>query len=286
MSTSAAAAARRRVGDTGLVDRAIFAEDRDMAEEIAVVRSRFGGVHLLLLTGAAPALPMLIGSAINIWYNVTNIDPLLTPAQEAIFMRTVVVFNATVYPLIGGIWTWLILSLVRPLREQLEEASRAPTAGCGRSGSSSTCRGGLGLFGAGWALCAPVFLLALRSGADRVDPSIYVQLPVSFAISGLIAITHSFFALELLTQRLLYPVFFRNTRPAQTPGAVALSLRARGILLVVSAGVCPVVSLMLLALVPREAARETAAFAIPSGGSGSRSGSRRRGSSGVSSPSP
>jgi hypothetical protein len=33
----------------------------------------------LWLVGAAPLLPSLIGSAVNIWYNLTHIDPLLTP---------------------------------------------------------------------------------------------------------------------------------------------------------------------------------------------------------------
>src|SRR5262249_32599999 len=82
----------------------------------------------------------------------TNIDPLLTGAQEAVFKKTVVVFNGIAYPLIGAIWTWLIVSLVRPFREQLA------------GGIADTARRlraqrlvinlpwwGLGLFGAGWA---------------------------------------------------------------------------------------------------------------------------------------
>src|SRR5262245_44113210 len=240
-----------------------------MPDEIEASRWRPRGVYALLLTGAAPLLPMLAGSAINIWYNISNIDPLLTSAQDDIFKKTVVVFNLTAYPVIGAIWTWLILSLVRPLREQLAGG----IADIGRRLHAQRLVinlpwWGLGLFGTGWALCTPVFLLALMSGSDRLNPALLVQLPVSFAISGLIAVTHSFFALELLAQRLLYPVFFRNSRPVQTPGAVSLSLRARGILLVVAAGVCPVLSLVLLMLVPREVARDTRAFAIAVGGLG------------------
>ena len=85
---------------------------------------------------------------------------------------------------------------------------------------------------------------------------------------SLIAVTHGFFILELLSQRLLYPVFFRDSRPAKTPGALALSLRARGILLTVSSGVCPVVSLLLLTLAPRPAGRDYVAFALSVGGLG------------------
>src|SRR5262249_56341325 len=129
------------------------------------------GIYALLLTAAAPLLPMLVGSAINIWYNITNIHPLLTGAQNDIFKKTVVIFNATAYPLIGAIWTWLILSLVRPLREQLA------------GGIADTARRlraqrlvinlpwwGLGLFRAGWALCPPVFLLPLPTRTARPNP--------------------------------------------------------------------------------------------------------------------
>ena len=151
-----------------------------MPDGIELRRWRPRGVYALLLTGASPLLPMLAGSAINIWYNVTNIDPLLTPAQGAIFKKTVVVFNVTAYPLIGAIWTWLILSLVRPLREQL-------AGGIADTGRRLRAQRlvinlpwwGLGLFGAGWALCTPVFLLALTSGSDRLNPALYVQLPLS-----------------------------------------------------------------------------------------------------------
>ena len=43
----------------------------------------------LLLTGLAPLAPTLIGSAVNIWYNLTEIDPLLTETQRRIFVTTI-----------------------------------------------------------------------------------------------------------------------------------------------------------------------------------------------------
>ena len=45
-------------------------------------------MHPLLITGWAFILPMLIGSPVNIWYNNTNIDSLVTLGQRAIFVRT------------------------------------------------------------------------------------------------------------------------------------------------------------------------------------------------------
>lgn len=220
-----------------------------------------------MLTGVAPLIPMLIGSAINIWYNVTNVDPMLTPGQRAIFMRTINLYNVLVYPLLAAAGAWLLLSLLGPFREQMQGG----IADAGRRLRAQRlvinlpwCMVGLALVG--WGLCTPVFLYALSRSPEPLDPMLYAQLPISFAISGMIAITHGFFAVELVSQRLLYPVFFRDARPARTPGAFALSLRARGILLAVSAGVCPIVSLMLLTLVPRP--EDNVAFALSVGGLG------------------
>jgi adenylate cyclase len=66
-----------------------------------------------------------------------------------------------------------------------------------------------------------------------------------------------------LTERLLFPVFFRGAAAWRTKGAHALSLRERGLLWAMSAGVCPIVSLVLLALVPPTA--QTPAFAVTVG---------------------
>jgi adenylate cyclase len=225
--------------------------------------------HPLLLTGAAPLLPMLIGSAINIWYNLTNVDPLLTPGQRGIFLRVTTLYNLAVYPLLGGVWVWLLLSLRRAYREQ----ERGGIADAGRRLRAQRLVinlpwWGMALAVVGWGGCAPVFLYALSRSPEPLDPMLYAQLPVSFAISGLIAVTHGFFTIELLSQRLLYPVFFRGGRPARTPGALSLSLRARGLLLAVSAGVCPVVSLLLLTLVPRQSGEGITAFALSVAGLG------------------
>lgn len=77
---------------------------------------------------------------------------------------------------------------------------------------------------------------------------------------------HIFFTVELVTQRLLYPLFFCDSRPAQTPGALPLSVRRRWLLLAISAGVYPVASLLLLALVPAEPGQNPHAFALAVGG--------------------
>ena len=225
--------------------------------------------HPLAVVAAAPLLPMLIGSGINIWYNLTQIDPLLTPAQRSIFMRTIAVYNVTAYPVLTGVWIWLLLSLRHPYRDQIH--GRTPDPGRQLRAQRLVINlpwWGVGLAALGVALCVPVFLLALARGADPVAPVLYTHLPVSFAISGLVALTQVFFTIEILSQRLLYPVFFRESRPAGTPGTLALSLRGRGLLLAMSAGVCPVLSLLLLSLVPPGSGHDVRPFAFAVGGLG------------------
>jgi adenylate cyclase len=208
----------------------------------------------LLLIGVAPLLPVLVGSAVNIWYNATQIDPLLTPAQQARFMRTVLVFNALIYPPLTAVWIAVVRSLREPLRRLTAglpvEHARLERA---RRRVINLPWWAVVLPGTGWLLCIPVFLAALVRTPDALDPRLYVHLPVSFAISAMISITHGFFLIELLSQRLLYRAFFRDARPWAMRGALALSLRARGVVWWLAAGVCPIGSLLLLTLVPENA---------------------------------
>ena len=68
--------------------------------------------HPLLVTALAPLIPHLLGSAFNIWYNMTVIDPLLlTAGLKERFIATVIIWNALAYPAAVLIWLRLILSL-------------------------------------------------------------------------------------------------------------------------------------------------------------------------------
>ncbi len=63
--------------------------------ESGAARAHYG----LLLTALAPLIPQILGSAFNIWYNATVIDPMFTPALRQRFFGTVIVYNAVVYPI-------------------------------------------------------------------------------------------------------------------------------------------------------------------------------------------
>jgi adenylate cyclase len=95
-------------------------------------------------------------------------------------------------------------------------------------------------------LCIPIFILSLAAVPGALESGLLWQLPISFVVSGFISLTHGFFLVELASHWGLFPVLFRRTRADLTPGAMALSLRGRGVLWVISAGICPIGSLLLL----------------------------------------
>ena len=217
-----------------------------------------GARYGLLLTALAPVIPQILGSAFNIWYNATVIEPMLTPALRQRFFDTVIAYNALVYPI--GVYLWLKrifsfrdlihrlqtnIAAQRPPPQQLTQARRRlihlpwfAAAICGLA----------------WFLCIPVFIGALLQVQNPLDPRLLWDLPISFCVSGFIAVTHSFFLVELASQWGLFPAFFRDERADRTPNIFTLSLRGRGIVWAVSASICPIASLLLLLLAPRSPA--------------------------------
>jgi adenylate cyclase len=214
----------------------------------------------LWVTGCAPLLPNLVGSAVNIWYNITHIEPLLTPLQRDVFVKAVTAYNLAAYLPLTAIWVGILLSLRGALRQGPERLAR------GRRRVINLPWWSVVLGGAGWGLAVPVLLIALARTPDPLEPRLYAHIPISVAISGTIAVTHGFFIIEMLGQRLLYPLFFQDERPWAMPGALALSLRTRGLLWAVSASVCPIASLLLLTAIPTTTS--TPMFALAVGGLG------------------
>src|SRR5438876_7328450 len=226
------------------------------------VRTRYG----LLLTPLPPWIPQVLGSAFNIWYNATVIEPMLTPALRQRFFDTVIAYNALVYPI--GVYLWLkrifsFRDLIHRLQTNIA-AQRPPTQQLTQARrrlihlpwfAAAIC-------GLAWFLCIPVFIGALLQVQNPLDPRLLWDLPISFCVSGFIAVTHSFFLVELASQWGLFPVFFRDERADRTPNIFTLSLRGRGIVWAVSASICPIASLLLLVLAPRSPATNAAWLAV------------------------
>lgn len=219
---------------------------------------------------AAPVIAQLLGSAFNIWYNFVYVQPLLTPAQLRVFLGTVMAFNGLVYPAGVGLWIWVVLSLKRVCSQLcFQQPIAAPAALLkARQRVINLPWWIVAISGSLWFLCIPVFLLTLSLAPGTLNPRLFWDLPVSFTIAALIAITHSFFTIELLTQQLLYPILFHDARPSRTPGTFPLSLQLRGVFFSFCGCICPIASLLLLTIAPHACRTEDRWFAIAVGSLG------------------
>ncbi len=205
----------------------------------------------LWVVGLSPLLPQILGSMFNIWYNVARVQPLLTATQQTVLTNTILVYNLAVYPMAIAYWILRVRSLAKTInalkKGQEISAQRLDLA---RRQVLNLPWLGTTIAAIAWFLCIPVFLGALVFAPENPNPNIFLYLPVSITISALIAITQSFFAIELTSQQRFYPILFRDTKVAETLTAYSLSLYERGFLVVVSVGICPIISLLLLLSVP------------------------------------
>src|SRR5881396_1192157 len=224
----------------------------DPPAEVNPARERYA----LLIVALAPVIPQLLGSAFNIWYNAAVIEPMLTlPALKQRFFATIIIYNTLVFPI--GIWLWVKrIRYFAPAFRHLCRGSIVDPKSLTRARrrlihlpwfAAAIC-------GGAWFLCVPVFLGSLMQVEPLLDTRLLWHLPISFCVSGFIAVTHSFFLVELASQWGMFPFFFRDARADRTPNIFTLSLRGRGIMWAVSASICPIASLLLLVLAPRSPA--------------------------------
>ena len=220
--------------------------------------------YALLITALSPLLPQILGSAFNIWYNVIIVDPLLTTAAlKQRFLSTVLVYNSICYPVVAYLWLRLVYSL-RPALTKIErgEPISEPMLQAARRRVIRLPFLGAIIFGLAWLLCIPIFIFSLAQVNHGLDSRLLWHLPVSFGVSGFISLTHSFFLVELASNWGLFPVLFQRARADLTPGAKTLSLRGRGLIWVISAGICPIGSLLLLNFAPASAGNDQQWLAV------------------------
>ena len=217
----------------------------------------------LLAVALAPVIPQLIGSVFNISYNTLIVNPLLaTPELKQRFLATVVGYNMLVYPAAVAAWLWIVFSL-RPAYRALLAEEKVPgdKLDAARRRVVHLPWSGAIVSGAGWLGCIPVFLLALTSLGAPLSRALLWHLPISFLVSAFISVTQSFFMIELASHRRLFPVFFQGARPDLLARIHPLTLRGRGLMWAVSAGVCPIGALLMLHFAPPSPAGHPVWFA-------------------------
>ena len=218
----------------------------------------------IILIAIAPVVAAVIGSVFNIWYNVSQVEPLLTEKQNTLFHSAILYYNLVAYPPLLGAWLLTIFSLNKVYKQLLHESGAILTdvLSKARVRTINLPWRIAGILAIGWMLCIPALLYGLQQSSEPVDSRVLFHLPTSVVISALITVTHAFFLVELLTERLLFPVFFDDISPARVDGAVSLPLNRRTMLTAFAICVCPVLSLVLLAFVDADTAAEINLFMV------------------------
>jgi hypothetical protein len=158
-------------------------------------------------------LPHLFGSAVNISYNRLRIVAGLDELQQAAFGSVVLFYNAVFYPL--GLYlflrqflpvyrAWRQLGRAAPVTAEEVESARRRALGLPEWGMVASC--------VGWLPGGLVFPLGIDLIAGGVPGAVYMRFLFSFTVSGLIALTYSVLAVELVVLRLFYPGLWLEAR--------------------------------------------------------------------------
>jgi serine/threonine protein kinase len=209
--------------------------------------------HPFLLLAVLTLLPHVLGSAVNIAYNALRIVSSLTTAQQVAFTWLVLGYNLVMYPVCLAILVGLVVPAWRTWRDlgygrAVSGVRPAPDrVAAVRRGVLRWPLWAVAVSCLGWLPGGMVFPLAIVWLAGPVDAEVFGHFVVSFTLSGLIALTYSFFAVQFMALRVFYPRLwvdgrdFGPTTRAEL-GSVAPRLRAFQLL----AGVIPLAGAVLL----------------------------------------
>ncbi len=164
-----------------------------------------------LMAGVLVVLPQVLGSLVNISYNALRIQ--LAPEQQVVFRNVVLAYNAIFYPLCTFLLFRQVAAVFRPWRRlagtgpiAAEEVAEA------RRRALRLPVWAIGMACLGWLPGGIVFPLALHAFAGPVRLEVFQHFLVSFALSCLVAMTYSVFAVQFVVLRVLYPLLWLDVR--------------------------------------------------------------------------
>ncbi len=158
-------------------------------------------------------LPHVLGSAVNISYNSLRIVDRLTAEQQAAFHRVVALYNAVIYPVCVLSMIALVVPLWRVVRAvACPEPPLAAAVATARRRALRLPLWCVAMSCVGWLPGALVFPLGIEHLSGPVGGDVFRHFLISFTISGLIALTYSFFVAQYVTLRILYPTLWTDAR--------------------------------------------------------------------------
>jgi serine/threonine protein kinase len=193
-------------------------------------------------------LPHLLGSLVNIPYNQLQIVSSLGEAQQLVFVLLVTAYNAVAYPVCLAVLACLIGPALRTWRALTQGRVDDPAQVTAvRRRVLTWPRWAVGVSCAGWLPGGVVFPLAISLLAGPIRLDVFGHFLVSFTLSGLIALTYSYFAVQVVALRVLYPRLWVDARDLPQRVAEELGSRAPRLgLFQLLAGTVPLAGALLL----------------------------------------
>ena len=220
--------------------------ERELPAPGPLTRAAAGRPFLML--AALALLPHVLGSAVNICYNAVRIVRALTAAQQGVFSWSVLGYNLLMYPACLAI----LVGVTVPGWKTLRGLERGQ--GIGAEQLAAVRRGVLrwplwavAVSCLGWLPGGALFPLAIAVFAGPLDVEVFGHFAVSFTMSGLIALTYTFFAVQFLVLRVFYCRLWvdgQGLGPAARAELGALGPRLRWFQLL--AGLIPLVGAVLM----------------------------------------
>ncbi len=213
--------------------------------------------HPFALLVAYALLPHVLGSAVNISYNSLQIAGDLSPAQHTVFLRLVLAYNLIVYPFCFWACYRLVAPVWRAWRHRGIEHKECPEPTWSRRRALSLPLWAVGIACLGWLPGGILFPAAISYFDGPLDAGLFGRFIISFTLSGLIALTYSFFGIEFVVLRVLYPYFWPNVRDIQQVISQEIRPQDRRLkCFQLLAGVIPLAGAFLLVAVGPEVSRE------------------------------
>jgi serine/threonine protein kinase len=199
-----------------------------------------------LALAVAAVVPNLLGSVVNIAYNGLNIVPRLSDDQRDAFLVLVVVYNVLAYPTFLGILFMLTRSVVGQ-RSETRIASGVDRA------RKTILRLPIWITAVsclGWLPGGLIFPAVLHMLSGPVPLNVFAHFVADFSISGLVAATYSYFAVEAIVLRVLYPrCLAGQSYPRLIAQAELGGVKRRLALAQTLAGVIPLAGAVLIVMV-------------------------------------
>ena len=160
-------------------------------------------------------LPQILAAVVNIAYNQSRIVSHLSDAQQAMFPWVILYFNLFMWPF--TLWLYLrqvvpVFRVWRKLASPGEPISGAEVDAARRR-ALGVPRWGIALIANAWLLSCVVFPLTLHyADPGQLTGDHVLHFFISFALSGLIAMTYTVIAAEFVVVRVLYPGLWLDAR--------------------------------------------------------------------------